>query len=269
VDTYLFLWNPSRDVNSFRKFDTIQANADSGTAYATKWVCPSKKPQPGDIALMQRTGRTNNGIFARGSVTKGAFESTDGKQFVKLRLDSFLPLGLEISRKSAMTRAGYQNIWGPQASGSLVPPEIAIALDALWKEADLSPAAFEEVELADRVQSLISRIQRDTVATKALKSKYDYRCQVCDIDLPCGFDKKYIEVHHIRPLGRPHDGPDSESNMLVLCPNHHSLFDLGVPKFVNDSSLEISGESFELTIRHKINKAHIAYYKSNLCHSSI
>jgi len=33
--------------------------------------------------------------------------------------------------------------------------------------------------------------------------------------------------HHIRPLGRPHDGPDEPENILVLCPNHHTDFDYG------------------------------------------
>lgn len=38
----------------------------------------------------------------------------------------------------------------------------------------------------------------------------------------------YSEVHHIQPLGNEHNGIDSKSNMLVLCPNHHKMFDLGV-----------------------------------------
>jgi len=36
----------------------------------------------------------------------------------------------------------------------------------------------------------------------------------------------YAEVHHLKPLGQ--DGPDTDANMLVLCPNHHVLFDYGV-----------------------------------------
>ena len=34
------------------------------------------------------------------------------------------------------------------------------------------------------------------------------------------------EVHHIKPLGSGHQGPDYPGNMLVLCPNHHAAFDL-------------------------------------------
>lgn len=269
MNTYLFLWNPTRDVDSFSNYEKVQTDANSGRAYVTKWACPSKRPQPGDIAFMQRTDRINNGVFARGTVTKGTFDDAQGTRFVKLRLDSFLPLGFEISRESIKTRAEYQNAWGPQASGTLMPPEIAGALHALWKEVDTSPVGDENEVPAERVQSAISRIQRDTVATKALKSKYNYKCQICGIELPCGFEKRYIEVHHLKPLGHPHDGPDLESNMLVLCPNHHSLFDLGVPRFINATSLEINGENYKLTLKHRINEVHIAYYNRQFCQQAI
>jgi hypothetical protein len=35
------------------------------------------------------------------------------------------------------------------------------------------------------------------------------------------------EAAHIRPLGAPHNGPDTLDNTLCLCPNHHVLFDHG------------------------------------------
>jgi hypothetical protein len=33
------------------------------------------------------------------------------------------------------------------------------------------------------------------------------------------------EAAHIRPLGAPHNGPDTWDNTLCLCPNHHVPFD--------------------------------------------
>lgn len=32
-------------------------------------------------------------------------------------------------------------------------------------------------------------------------------------------DRGYSEAAHIRPLGRPHAGPDVLANVLSLCPN--------------------------------------------------
>ena len=66
MPAYLFLWNPRQDNASFRDFDQVCADAATGRPYETRWVCPSRKPQPGDIALLQRTGKEHNGVFARG-----------------------------------------------------------------------------------------------------------------------------------------------------------------------------------------------------------
>ncbi len=260
MDAYLFLWNPATDKFSFQKYDQVQADANSRKSYLTKWICPSRRPQPGDIAFMQRTGRKNNGIFARGIVTEGAFDDENGRRLVRLQLDSFLPLGLEISRDILITQAEYATTWGPQASGTLIPPALANALEAYWRSMEFLPFVVDNEGPPKRIHCLISRIIRDTSATIALKTKYQFRCQVCDITLPFSEDGHYIEVHHLRPLGHPHDGPDVESNMIVLCPNHHALFDLGVPHFINESTLDFNGTRFKLTLKHKIDNAHIKYY---------
>lgn len=97
----------------------------------------------------------------------------------------------------------------------------------------------------------------------ALKAKYGYKCQLCDVALPYGDGQNYIEVHHLRSLGK-HDGPDTESNMLVLCPNHHALFDLALPRFIDEQTVEVNGERFSLTLRHEIAAEHIDYYKSQI-----
>lgn len=35
-------------------------------------------------------------------------------------------------------------------------------------------------------------------------------------------------MHHIQPHSKEHLGPDEHENMIVLCPNHHVLFDIGL-----------------------------------------
>lgn len=37
----------------------------------------------------------------------------------------------------------------------------------------------------------------------------------------------YSEVHHIRPLGSPHNDPDIANNIIILCPNCHVLCEYG------------------------------------------
>lgn len=94
----------------------------------------------------------------------------------------------------------------------------------------IDDAVTSEVATPDagtrRVESSIQRIVRNTAVSQHIKVMYRHACQVCGLALetPTG---PYAEGAHIRPLGRPHDGPDVEANLLCLCANHHVLFDAG------------------------------------------
>ena len=70
------------------------------------------------------------------------------------------------------------------------------------------------------------RVIRDTKVTAAVKALYGNTCQVCGtrVVTKAGY---YSEGAHVRPLGKPHHGPDTMANILCLCPNHHSAFDKG------------------------------------------
>lgn len=78
----------------------------------------------------------------------------------------------------------------------------------------------EVVSAARRVETTISRVVRDTNVSNRIKELYDYTCQICStrIETPRG---PYAEACHVRPLGSPHDGQDTENNLLCLCPNCH------------------------------------------------
>ena len=75
-----------------------------------------------------------------------------------------------------------------------------------------------------RRTSDIQRIVRITEVARSVKQLHDSTCQICGLQLltPTG---AYAEAAHIRPLGRPHAGPDVPGNVLCLCPNCHVLFD--------------------------------------------
>lgn len=79
---------------------------------------------------------------------------------------------------------------------------------------------------ARRRETTVLRIVRDTRQARRIKELYDYRCQKCGTHLE-GLAGPYAEAAHIRPLGAPHNGPDTSDNILCLCPNHHVLFDHG------------------------------------------
>ena len=82
----------------------------------------------------------------------------------------------------------------------------------------------EEHNLPKSRSYWVTRKIRSTDKADDVKIMYDYTCQVCSTQLktPRGL---YAEGCHIKALGKPHEGPDSISNILCLCPNCHVLFD--------------------------------------------
>lgn len=132
MSSYLFLWNPTKDTHSFRNFDEIVTSAANGTPYVTKWICPSRRPQLGDIAYVQRTGPKHNGVFARGVVTQSAHSDDHGTQIVRLSLSEFLPIGSELSRNQIIAHSDYDATWSPMASGNVIPELILSAIEELW-----------------------------------------------------------------------------------------------------------------------------------------
>lgn len=105
---------------------------------------------------------------------------------------------------------------------------------------------IREVELACRDRSLVARV----------KALYEDRCQVCGLQLQIGKHKHYSEVHHIRPLGQRHKGPDVIGNMLCLCPNHHALLDLGAIK------LELP--QLQIATDHPVGNQYICYHNTHI-----
>lgn len=89
----------------------------------------------------------------------------------------------------------------------------------------LEPEFLEQEEYPpEKVTTTVTRRIRDTPLSNELKEERNYQCQVCGTTLTVR-GRGYAETHHVKPLG--HEGPDTETNMLVLCPNHHVLFDYG------------------------------------------
>ncbi len=115
-----------------------------------------------------------------------------------------------------------------------------------------------------RVLAVVSRIIRDTPLTIRLKHAYDYRCQVCNETIELALGCRYAEVHHIRPLGGDHNGMDVHENMLVLCPNHHVIFDLGQPRFVSKNRIAIGAREYELVMNHEIADSNIDHHNRRI-----
>lgn len=117
----------------------------------------------------------------------------------------------------------------------------------------------------ERVERTVQRIVRDTAVTRAVKVMYDYTCQFCELSLPTPV-APYAEAAHIRPLGRPHDGRDSMSNVLCLCPNDHVLFDFGAITVLPESMTitgdrTLEGRPLTLRARHPVDSDNLDYHR--------
>lgn len=109
---------------------------------------------------------------------------------------------------------------------------------------------------------VVVRAIRDTAKVRRIKKLYKDRCQVCEYTIQVTADRRYSEVHHLRPLG--HGGDDDYANMLVLCPTHHVEFDyavLGISKG-GRSVVDRSGGVRPQPVleRHSIDPENIAFH---------
>ena len=91
------------------------------------------------------------------------------------------------------------------------------------KEINIEPASVKKIP--KKIKTTIVRVIRDTARTKKLKIRYNNLCQVCRYKIA----ENYSDVHHVWPIGDK--GDDDYDNMLVLCPNHHAMFDLALIEF--------------------------------------
>lgn len=155
-----------------------------------------------------------------------------------------------------------------------IAEESTTSLDE-FETVTVSPEVYRDVP--GRYQTVINRHQRDRELVEALKELYADRCQLCGDRRARPDGTGYSEVHHIRPLGQPHEGPDKRANMVVVCPNHHADFDNGVLT-VNPKTLEIhhpydrSVDGRTLTVKddHDINSAYLEYHGERIVtHSEI
>jgi putative restriction endonuclease len=118
---------------------------------------------------------------------------------------------------------------------------------------DLAPTHPEATSL---------RLVSETEQARQLKALYQYRCQMCGrrLETPAG---PYAEAVYIRPLGVPHNGPDTPDNLLCLCPNHHVLFSLGAVAIADDFTLLRQDGHLRVDFRHHLNKKHLRYHREH------
>lgn len=129
----------------------------------------------------------------------------------------------------------------------------------LKQEAIILQEDPEEYNKPKRLETTVQRIIRDTFLSRRVKEMYKFKCQVCNLSIETS-SVLYAEAAHIKPLGAPHNGPDSIENLLCLCPNHHVMFDYG--GFSILENFDLIGEIGFLTVKngHNLNQEFLKYH---------
>ena len=120
----------------------------------------------------------------------------------------------------------------------------------------------------NRTSVTTQRIVRNTPMAQSVKRLHEHSCQICGLRLitPTG---PYAEAAHIRPLGRPHDGPDTPDNILCLCPNDHVLFDTGAVCIGDDHKVRVTSggamiSKLRLMPQHVVSIQHVRYHREHI-----
>ena len=145
------------------------------------------------------------------------------------------------------------------------------AIDLDLELTTVEGAIEEEPRVPPRQEVVVSRIIRDSALSRFLKALYSYQCQICRFSFRLPSGSRYAETHHVIPLGSGHRGIDNQSNMLVVCPNHHAMMDYGVIAVHPDTMIVLSTEvrgpiyNFPLRLlRHPIDREFLQYHLDNI-----
>jgi hypothetical protein len=115
-------------------------------------------------------------------------------------------------------------------------------LDADRGDKTLIEAFFDQPQILDtpkatdineppattRIETTIYRILRDTALSREVKIAQEFKCQLCAQTIQLGDGSFYAEAHHVKPLGKPYNGPDTKNNIICVCPTCHVLLDYKV-----------------------------------------
>ena len=121
------------------------------------------------------------------------------------------------------------------------------------------------IEPKSRTVRIVQTI-RATKVTDSVKEIHDHSCQICSTRLttPGG---AYAQGCHIKPIGRPHKGPDIPQNVLTLCPNCHVLFDELAIWIEDDLTLRgAAAGKLRTHPSHKISEEFLRYHRGMAGH---
>jgi hypothetical protein len=168
---------------------------------------------------------------------------------------------------------GLQRPWAGVSTGHTAGIPVGVAVTAEPSgHVKWSDEAALEVDYVERRKREVEAQLRKPKNVSELKALYDNRCLFCERQIVVGVDpvRFYSEAAHIKPLGKPHNGPDQKNNMILLCPEHHLQFDRGILRiesvgigFIVKSRVPgdpIDGKTLNVVTPHTLDQSHIDWH---------
>lgn len=116
----------------------------------------------------------------------------------------------------------YSRDLPPEVRACLLPEERLEALLVSQDERAVEALLHEEPSgLAETRKRylFLQAIKRDPMLVQQMRERYQGRCQICKWEPRSIYGSDICETHHIQWLSR--GGFDTDSNLVLLCPNHH------------------------------------------------
>ena len=254
---HICIGDPERD-----HLKVLEKAATLGTREFDWWNI-NKWARPGDMAIFYMT-KPSSAFVAFGTVGRRADDvsASDrsqwyGRHCFWINDAKMLPRFVTLDETKAEFPA-WSYLKHPVVTtipGERAPSDLVERFLHFLQVPPLTQGGSDLAEPPSRIATRIYRILRDTDLARGIKSRHDYKCQICGhrIALPDG--RFYAEAHHIKPLG-VHKGLDVAGNILCLCPNHHAELDLGV------RSIEIS--ELRCVSGHEIQRRYVDYHNTKI-----
>jgi len=119
---------------------------------------------------------------------------------------------------------------------------VRFRLDRIPEQVELVTSVAPEPDVSFATTTVTRRV-RDSALSRAVKEIYDDACQLCETAITGSSGRSYSEGAHVKPLGRPHLGPDTLNNILCLCPNHHVQLDIGGMVILNNFDVAVRADT--------------------------
>ncbi|MCL1987634.1 MAG: HNH endonuclease [Firmicutes bacterium] len=97
-------------------------------------------------------------------------------------------------------------------------------------ENDLEMLLAKEENSEIIIKTATTKIRKlDRSIGNALKVAYNFKCQICEMDIGKLYGAKVLDTHHIEYFSVSMN--NNASNIMVICPNHHSIIHATNPIF--------------------------------------